>query len=1359
MDSISPYCSTPSAPSHKPAVSPTRPIAHALATDYSQQTTATTQFLPTPTSLPTLNCYDRVGDERSCAALRASAPTVVLEAHSEPEPTALERTLEPRSDTLDAGESEIGGGLPFEMEIDVEAQDVVARDPVETFRVDAIQLYSSMAPAFNDSAFSSSHRPHRIARARYASSESPSSPPPFSTSALRDQIEDVPSTHKRSFSHVSSSTSSAIDPDARTAAFTALPVSPRSGHREVSPEHLSALASVSSSDHHPLFSSTPLVTASSSRRSLTSPPAHGRSRTHSFEPQRASAVHVSGRRDLLSVARESQDVGEEHRGSNLRRRSPASSSNRAAGAGLERERGGSKRRRASTLLPGAFDATESSVNLAMTTHQGSQSFAPALGRFPAQAQPVAPVLSRSTSAAAASSGSNDEPGTRQLRAARARLGFVGLDVSQASSSSLIDFTVADSEAGARQAGSRHAFSRLPPWWRSSASSLPASDRPALPSLTDSLAIGTSTSFLATSPLASRSVTSEQIASTTALRPRPSRSIGFSELLTTFSQEEQHHTLDSSRLHREGDAILREAEETLRAREAVLLEADETTRRASRLLFEDRQDRERERRINTLPDVGTLPEPAELAARPVIGMRIGEGWPATTTTPGDQPDPTHSRPSPLFSSLPSPLATEDLDLETTVPIGNSSRTRQFLSSLRSRRPRVTRDSINDTALDSLENAVSSGYDEEVEHRAANDLNHRLLERRRISASLEPPTSVEAPRTGLWGETLVSSSRSRMRGFTESQNERWRRGQAPLPASGTTTATFVATVSREAGGASGSRTPLNNQFSSLTSAQPPAIDPHATPAAALTYFSRRSDSPSPRRLSHLPNSRRTAMLEDVGDTTSDSSTPSINEPELGPSSSTVARPVPRLSLHFAAPAGPSLSARLRLGFDREDEDEDASRANGAVESEPRLPLMLPSGSEGRRMTFPHPAYAAGRSDSLEAAEEGRARGEEEARHWTERFGPDQIESSDVSQLALLGEIAGSDLHLRRMEQRRNHEDSLFTSRFDPFGDLPTPLTTTSSADARTGEEQAVQNGPAPPSLADTLSMYGTRSIPRDSVGLGQADTNPVLRRRHSRPAYEAAAEVSQTTTSERYQESHDRLLRQRQLAAMRRERALMRGLLDDANRSGDGPISDSESDRSSRRVPWRDIEQGLERRSEASPPRSPNFRRRGLGEFFRGLGAGGRLISIFDEEYGAFFGRDALALDSRNYLEDDEFDASYEGLLRLSAQIGDVKPKGIGAEALARLRTFPYSQWPYIEHASSKSEVPIASTSASLIGVDKPQFARKGIEKEERCGICLMDYEEEDDIALAHCSHGFHAECLKAWLKDHGSCPVCRRDHTA
>lgn len=52
--------------------------------------------------------------------------------------------------------------------------------------------------------------------------------------------------------------------------------------------------------------------------------------------------------------------------------------------------------------------------------------------------------------------------------------------------------------------------------------------------------------------------------------------------------------------------------------------------------------------------------------------------------------------------------------------------------------------------------------------------------------------------------------------------------------------------------------------------------------------------------------------------------------------------------------------------------------------------------------------------------------------------------------------------------------------------------------------------------------------------------------------------------------------------------------------------------------------------SSPPRSPGFRRRALGDFFRGFGHGGRLISIFDEEYGAFFGRDAVALDSRNYL---------------------------------------------------------------------------------------------------------------------------------
>lgn len=334
---------------------------------------------------------------------------------------------------------------------------------------------------------------------------------------------------------------------------------------------------------------------------------------------------------------------------------------------------------------------------------------------------------------------------------------------------------------------------------------------------------------------------------------------------------------------------------------------------------------------------------------------------------------------------------------------------------------------------------------------------------------------------------------------------------------------------------------------------------------------------------------------------------------------------------------------------------------------------------------------------------------------------------------------------------------SSRFNPFGDLPLPTTTTSSADAARAASLLSDSAansrlmPAQTSLADTLALHGTRLTP--------SDPNSNLRRRH-----QAALDSAPFSSLDEQRDSTvnsvaDRLAQHRQsrlerLASLRRERTFMRSILGGGEEASTSTTTSTiptnartrAASVSPERTAWRDrirerIDSEQERReaNAASPPRSPGaLRRRGLGDFFRGLGTGGRLISMFDEDYGAFFGRDAVALDSRNYLvricfsftikrhtltnslqEDDEFDSSYEALLRLSAQIGDVKPKGVPVEALSKLRTFPYSQWPYIDHKTSSpgKDAPVASTSANKIEEEKPKFARQGIDKEIACSVCL------------------------------------------
>ena len=45
-------------------------------------------------------------------------------------------------------------------------------------------------------------------------------------------------------------------------------------------------------------------------------------------------------------------------------------------------------------------------------------------------------------------------------------------------------------------------------------------------------------------------------------------------------------------------------------------------------------------------------------------------------------------------------------------------------------------------------------------------------------------------------------------------------------------------------------------------------------------------------------------------------------------------------------------------------------------------------------------------------------------------------------------------------------------------------------------------------------------------------------------------------------------------------------------------------------------------------------------------------------------------------------------------------------------------------------------------------------EEECGICLLEYEDGDELRVLPCSHFMHKTCLDAWLANNPSCPSCR-----
>ena len=48
------------------------------------------------------------------------------------------------------------------------------------------------------------------------------------------------------------------------------------------------------------------------------------------------------------------------------------------------------------------------------------------------------------------------------------------------------------------------------------------------------------------------------------------------------------------------------------------------------------------------------------------------------------------------------------------------------------------------------------------------------------------------------------------------------------------------------------------------------------------------------------------------------------------------------------------------------------------------------------------------------------------------------------------------------------------------------------------------------------------------------------------------------------------------------------------------------------------------------------------------------------------------------------------------------------------------------------------------------------KENKCSICLEEYNRDKDIIKLKCNHEYHKECIKMWLNINKICPQCRGD---
>jgi hypothetical protein len=102
------------------------------------------------------------------------------------------------------------------------------------------------------------------------------------------------------------------------------------------------------------------------------------------------------------------------------------------------------------------------------------------------------------------------------------------------------------------------------------------------------------------------------------------------------------------------------------------------------------------------------------------------------------------------------------------------------------------------------------------------------------------------------------------------------------------------------------------------------------------------------------------------------------------------------------------------------------------------------------------------------------------------------------------------------------------------------------------------------------------------------------------------------------------------------------------------------------------------------------------------------------------------------EDGSNELSYETLLRLGEQMGDVKTERWTLKAeqeIQKLNTLNFC----FEMAKGKDENDCCV----------------------KCLVCQFQYEDGDCMRVLPCKHRFHSDCVDQWLRTKDHCPYCRQ----
>ncbi|CAL4938723.1 unnamed protein product [Urochloa decumbens] len=134
-----------------------------------------------------------------------------------------------------------------------------------------------------------------------------------------------------------------------------------------------------------------------------------------------------------------------------------------------------------------------------------------------------------------------------------------------------------------------------------------------------------------------------------------------------------------------------------------------------------------------------------------------------------------------------------------------------------------------------------------------------------------------------------------------------------------------------------------------------------------------------------------------------------------------------------------------------------------------------------------------------------------------------------------------------------------------------------------------------------------------------------------------------------------------------------------------------------------------------------------------------------------------------LLDREFDdLDYDALRALDAD-NNLHVPSMSEEEINTLPVFKYKVQGQQKNASArKSDGPSQlSTSSTGSGNEKKQDGFKAVDRTSKtpedeltCSVCLEQVAVGDLLRSLPCLHQFHANCIDPWLRQQGTCPICK-----